>query len=140
LDAEFEEERALGKHLESRYWLLWPVNGKLDEMGLKKRSDDSVEQTVCCVYLLSAVDTTTRHCELTLHTCRRLTVRKQKLFSVDILGGISFIRFHHFKLQGSTPSPLSSTMSVSLVSNSYLDENSTRIRSKPVPWEVRIPA
>jgi V-type H+-transporting ATPase subunit H len=26
-------------------------------------------------------------------------------------------------------------MSVSLVSNAYLDENSTRIRSKPVPWE-----
>src|SRR6266568_5128335 len=27
-------------------------------------------------------------------------------------------------------------MSVSLVSNAYLDENSTKIRSKPVPWEV----
>jgi len=31
---------------------------------------------------------------------------------------------------------ISSMMSVSLVSNVYLDENSTRIRSKPVPWEV----
>ena len=28
-------------------------------------------------------------------------------------------------------------MSVSLVSNAYLDDNSTKIRSKPVPWEVR---
>lgn len=28
-------------------------------------------------------------------------------------------------------------MSVSLVSNGYLDENSAKIRSKPVPWEVR---
>lgn len=28
-------------------------------------------------------------------------------------------------------------MSVSLVSNAYLDENSAKIRSKPVPWEVR---
>lgn len=27
-------------------------------------------------------------------------------------------------------------MSVSLVSNAYLDENSAKIRSKPVPWEV----
>lgn len=27
-------------------------------------------------------------------------------------------------------------MSVSLVSNAYLDENSSKIRSKPVPWEV----
>lgn len=26
-------------------------------------------------------------------------------------------------------------MSVSLVANAYLDENSARIRSKPVPWE-----
>ena len=30
---------------------------------------------------------------------------------------------------------LATTMSVSLVANAYLDENSARIRSKPVPWE-----
>ena len=29
-----------------------------------------------------------------------------------------------------------STMSITLVSNSYLDENSGKIRAKPVPWEV----
>lgn len=28
-------------------------------------------------------------------------------------------------------------MSITLVSNSYLDENSAKIRAKPVPWEVR---
>ena len=33
-------------------------------------------------------------------------------------------------------STLYTTMSISLLSNAYLDENSARIRSKPVPWEV----
>ena len=28
-------------------------------------------------------------------------------------------------------------MSITLVSNSYLDENSSKIRAKPVPWEVQ---
>ena len=27
-------------------------------------------------------------------------------------------------------------MSITIVSNSYLDENSAKIRAKPVPWEV----
>ena len=44
----------------------------------------------------------------------------------------------------STASPLSKAlnghcapaMSITLVSNSYLDENSAKIRAKPVPWEV----
>lgn len=31
-------------------------------------------------------------------------------------------------------------MSASLVSNAYLDENSAKIRAKPVPWEVRTPS
>jgi hypothetical protein len=30
------------------------------------------------------------------------------------------------------------TMSVALVSNAYLDDTSAKIRSKPVPWEVRM--
>jgi hypothetical protein len=33
---------------------------------------------------------------------------------------------------------VSATMSVSLVSNVYLDETSVKIRAKPVPWEVRV--
>jgi hypothetical protein len=36
----------------------------------------------------------------------------------------------------SWPSTLSATMSVSLVSNAYLDETSVKIRAKPVPWEA----
>lgn len=32
-----------------------------------------------------------------------------------------------------------SSMSLSLVSNAYLDEQSTKIQSKPVPWEVSPP-
>ena len=31
-------------------------------------------------------------------------------------------------------------MSINLVSNSYLDENSAKIRAKPVPWEVQATA
>jgi hypothetical protein len=31
------------------------------------------------------------------------------------------------------------SMSVTLVSNAYLDETSAKIRSKPVPWEVTKP-
>lgn len=34
------------------------------------------------------------------------------------------------------PHVVSYTMSVTLVANSYLDENSTKIRNKNVPWDV----
>ena len=37
-----------------------------------------------------------------------------------------------------SPAHPRTSMSLSLVSNAYLDENSTKIRSKPVPWEASL--
>jgi hypothetical protein len=43
--------------------------------------------------------------------------------------GMKIITLAHFL-------PQARSMAVSLVSNAYLDDNSAKIRSKPVPWEV----
>jgi hypothetical protein len=40
------------------------------------------------------------------------------------------------QLRKLSSSPSVSTMSLSLVSNAYLEETAAKIRTKPVPWEV----
>lgn len=61
--------------------------------------------------------------------------RKEKFNFETRLGSGAFVSSSKYPtLILSSPS----SMSLSLVSNSYLEETSAKIRSKPVPWEVRV--
>lgn len=63
-----------------------------------------------------------------------LAARHQPLCQVEEICGHVIFNRHFGRILNSV---LHSTpMSISLLSSAYLDENSARIRSKPVPWEV----